>query len=160
MITDPDILKQLMQQGSLLPKEEMLEIAPKKGKLFIGIPKETFFQEKRVALVPEAVSVLVLNGHRVKIESKSGEMANFTDRDYSEAGAEICHDPSEIFKCDIIFKVGPPSEEEIDITNDKTSTDSDVSISIENLMNNSTFKLVVKIIVGCILFLIIFALPT
>jgi hypothetical protein len=49
------------------------------------------------------------------------------------------------------------SEEEIDITNDKSSTDSDVSISIENLMNNSTFQLVIKIIVGCILFLVIFA---
>ena len=115
MKTDPEIIKHLMQQGSLLPKEEMLEIAPKKGKLFIGIPRETFFQERRVALVPEAVQILVLNGHRVKIESKSGEKANFSDRDYSEAGAEICHDPNEIFQCDIIFKVGPPSEDEIDM---------------------------------------------
>jgi hypothetical protein len=49
------------------------------------------------------------------------------------------------------------SEEETDITNDKSSTNSDVSISIENLMNNSTFQLVIKIIVGCILFLLIFA---
>ena len=49
------------------------------------------------------------------------------------------------------------SEEETDITTNKSSTDSDVSISIENLMNNSTFQLVVKILVGCILFLIIFA---
>lgn len=113
MKTDPEIIKHLMQQGSLLPKEEMLEITPKKGKLFIGIPKETVFQERRVALVPEAVQILVLNGHRVKIESKSGEMANYSDRDYSEAGAEICHDPNEIFQCDIIFKVGPPSEDEV-----------------------------------------------
>ena len=113
MKTDPEIIIHLMLQGSLLPKEEMLEIAPKKGKLFIGIPKETVFQERRVALVPEAVQILVLNGHRVKIESKSGEMANYSDRDYSEAGAEICHDPNEIFQCDIIFKVGPPSEDEV-----------------------------------------------
>lgn len=49
------------------------------------------------------------------------------------------------------------SKEETDITTNKTSTDSDVSISIENLMNNSTFKLVIKILVGCILFLVIFA---
>jgi len=131
MITDPEILKHLMQQGSLLPKEEMLEIAPKKGKLFIGIPKETFFQERRVALVPEAVSILVLNGHRVKIESKSGEMANFSDRDYSEAGAEICHDPNEIFKCDIIFKVGPPSEEEIDMMTGNQTLISALQISIQ-----------------------------
>jgi alanine dehydrogenase len=50
MMTDPQILKKLIQQGSLLPKEEMLEIARKKGSLFIGIPKETSFQERRVAL--------------------------------------------------------------------------------------------------------------
>ncbi len=115
MITDPDILKKLIQQGSLLPKEEMLEIARKKGSLFIGIPKEISFQERRVALVPDAVSLLVANGHRVKIESKSGEGSNFTDNEYSEAGAEICANPKEVFECDIIFKVAPPSEEEVDM---------------------------------------------
>ncbi|MFN5032325.1 MAG: alanine dehydrogenase [Flavobacteriia bacterium] len=115
MITDPEILKKLIEQGSLLPKEEMLEIGRKKGSLFIGIPKETSFQERRVALVPVAVSVLVANGHRVRVESKSGELASFSDRDYSEAGAEICYDPREVFECDIIFKVAPPSEEEVEM---------------------------------------------
>ena len=47
MITDPELLKSLMQQGSLMPKEEMLEVPRKKGALFIGIPKETSFQETR-----------------------------------------------------------------------------------------------------------------
>jgi alanine dehydrogenase len=130
MKTDPEILKHLLEQGSLMPQEAMLEIAPKKGKLFIGIPKEIIFQERRVALVPEAVSILVLHGHRVKIESKSGEMANFTDRDYSEAGAEICYDPKEIFECDIIFKVGPPSEEEIDMMKGNQTLVSALQISI------------------------------
>ncbi|NBX79106.1 MAG: alanine dehydrogenase, partial [Flavobacteriales bacterium] len=89
MITDPELLKTLIRQGSLTPQEEMLEVRKKRGSLFIGIPKETSFQERRVALVPEAVSLLVANGHRVKIEVKAGEGANFTDNDYSEAGAEI-----------------------------------------------------------------------
>jgi len=111
MITDPELLKSLMQQGSLMPKEEMLEVPRKKGALFIGIPKETSFQEKRVALVPEAVGLLVANGHRVRIEAKAGEGANFTDNEYSEAGAEICLDRQEIYKCDIICKVAPPSED-------------------------------------------------
>lgn len=131
MKTDPNILKHLMEQGSLLPKEEMLEIAPKKGKLFIGIPKETCFQERRVALVPSAVSVLVANGHRVKVETKSGEGASFSDREYSEAGAEICHDPKEIFECDIIFKVGPPSEEEIDMMGGNQTLISALQISAQ-----------------------------
>lgn len=131
MITDPEILKNLMKEGSLLPKEEMLEIARKKGNLYIGIPKETSFQEKRVALVPEAVSLLVANGHRVKIETKSGELSNFSDTEYSEAGAEICYDRNEIFKCDIIFKVAPPSEEEVDLMPGNQTLISALQISIQ-----------------------------
>lgn len=131
MITDPEVLKQLMHQGSLLPQEEMLEIKRKKGSLYIGIPKETSFQENRVALVPEAVSLLVSNGHRVKIESKSGEGAHFSDRDYSEAGAEICHDVAEIFKCDIIFKVAPPTELEVDLMIGNQTLISALQISVQ-----------------------------
>jgi alanine dehydrogenase len=134
MITDPEILKQLMHHGSLLPQEEMLEIARKKGSLNIGIPKETSFQEKRVALVPEAVSILVLNGHRVKIESNSGQMAHFTDNEYSEAGAEICYDKNEIFKCDIIFKVAPPSEAEVEMMSGNQTLISALQISIQPKM--------------------------
>ncbi|MFZ9587323.1 MAG: alanine dehydrogenase [Crocinitomicaceae bacterium] len=115
MITDPELLKTLIQKGSLLPKEEMLEVRKKKGNLFIGIPKETSFQERRVALVPEAVSLLVSNGHQVLMESKAGEGSNFTDNEYSEAGAQIVHDRKAIYGCDIILKVAPPSEEEVEL---------------------------------------------
>jgi alanine dehydrogenase len=131
MITDPEILRQLMSQGSLLPKEETLEIARKKGNLHIGIPKETSFQERRVSLVPETVALLVANGHRVKIETKAGDGANFTDRDYSEAGAELCYDRQEIFKCDIIFKVAPPSEEEVEMMQGNQTLISALQISIQ-----------------------------
>ncbi|TNE72379.1 MAG: alanine dehydrogenase [Bacteroidetes bacterium] len=131
MITDPELLKHLMQQGSLLPKEEMLEVAKKKGSLYIGIPKETSFQERRVALVPETVSLLVANGHRVKVESKCGEGASFSDRDYSEAGAEICHSPEDIFKCDIVFKVAPPSEDEVEMMSGNQTLISALQISIQ-----------------------------
>lgn len=131
MITDPELLKHLMAQGSLLPKEEMLEIAKKKGSLFIGIPKETSYQERRVALVPETVSVLVANGHRVKVETNAGDGANFTDRDYSEAGAEICHNREDIFKCDIIFKVAPLVDEEVDLLPGGQTVISALQISIQ-----------------------------
>ena len=113
MKTDPELLKKLIQKGSLLPKEEMLEVAQKKGSLFIGIPKETSFQERRVALVPETVSLLVAHGHEVKIESKAGEGANFSDNDYSEAGGEIVYSAKEVYNPDIILKVTPPSNNEI-----------------------------------------------
>ncbi len=131
MITDPEILKKLISQGSLLPKEEMLEISRKKGQLFIGIPKEISFQERRVALVPVAVSVLVANGHRVRVESKSGELSSFSDRDYSEAGAEICCDPKEIFECDIIFKVAPPTEDEVDMMTGNQTLISALQLSVQ-----------------------------
>lgn len=131
MITDPELLKNLMKEGSFLPKEEMLEIVRKKGKLYIGIPKETSFQEKRVSLVPEAVSLLVANGHRVKIESQSGQLSNFSDTEYSEAGAEICYDRAEVFKCDIIFKVAPPSEEEVELMPGNQTLISALQISVQ-----------------------------
>lgn len=131
MKTDPELLKHLMHQGSLLPQEEMLEVANRKGSLNIGIPKEDSFQEKRVALVPEAVSLLVSNGHRVKIETKSGEGAKFTDTEYSEAGAEICYNKEEVFKCDIIFKVTPPTEKEIDMMPGNQTLISALQISIQ-----------------------------
>jgi alanine dehydrogenase len=131
MKTDPELLKKLIQKGSLLPKEEMLEVAQKKGNLFIGIPKETSFQERRVALVPETVSLLVAHGHEVKIESNAGVGANFSDNDYSEAGAQICKSKKEIYQCDIVFKVSPPSDEEVDLMPGNQTFISALQISIQ-----------------------------
>ncbi|MGB3606929.1 MAG: alanine dehydrogenase [Psychroserpens sp.] len=107
-------------RAQLLPQEEMLEIYKKKGELFIGIPKETHFQEKRVCLTPDAVSALVSNGHRVMMESGAGEGANFKDKTYSEAGAEITKDTSKVFSCPILLKVEPPSFDEIKLINPQT----------------------------------------
>ncbi|HIP36479.1 MAG TPA: alanine dehydrogenase [Crocinitomix sp.] len=115
MITDPETLKSLMKEGSLLPQEEMLAINKKKGSLTIGIPKETSYQENRVALIPESVQLLVNNGHQVLVESNAGLKSNFTDKDYSEAGAQICYNTSEIFKSNIILKVAPVKQKEIDM---------------------------------------------
>jgi alanine dehydrogenase len=107
-----DLIKHLTESG-LMPKEEMLEVRKSERNLFIGIPKETALQENRVALVPDSVGLLVNNGHRVLVESNSGEAANFTDKDYSEAGAEIVHDSKELYKANIIIKVAPPTLAEI-----------------------------------------------
>ncbi|WP_370476207.1 alanine dehydrogenase [Tamlana flava] len=104
----------------LLPQEETLEVFKKKGELFIGIPKETAFQEKRVCLTPDAVYALVSNGHRVLMESGAGEGANFSDRDYSEAGAEITKDTAKVFSCPMILKVEPPSLEQVKLINPQT----------------------------------------
>lgn len=94
--------------------EETLDIKPKGVELFIGIPKETSFQENRIALTPDAVSVLVANGHRVVMETKAGEGASYTDKDYSEAGAKIASSKKEVFECDILVKSAPVCENEIE----------------------------------------------
>lgn len=98
---------------SYVPLEETLEIAPKKKKLFIGIPKETSFQENRIALTPEAVSVLVNNGHRVMVEHNAGVGSFYFDTDYSEAGAHIVYEREEVFKANTIIKSAPISEDDI-----------------------------------------------
>jgi alanine dehydrogenase len=95
--------------------EETLDIKPKKEALFIGIPKEDSFNENRIALTPDAVSVIVANGHEVCIETNAGKGANYTDNDYSEAGARICYDKKQVFEADIIVKSAPVSLEECEL---------------------------------------------
>lgn len=98
-----------------LPQEEMLEIGKKAQKLVIGIPKENKKYESRVGLTPEAVEILVNNGHEVLIEKGAGKAANYTDTNYSENGAQIIHAKSDVFQCDIILKIAPPTIEEIEL---------------------------------------------
>jgi alanine dehydrogenase len=95
--------------------EETLDIKPKGTKLFIGMPKETSFNENRIALSPESVGVLVANGHRVLIETKAGLGASYTDKDYSEAGAEIAYDKKAVFTCDVLVKSAPVSESDCEL---------------------------------------------
>ena len=104
----------------LLPQAEMLEIKKQKGELFIGLPKETYLGEKRVCLTPDAVTALTSHGHRIVVETGAGDGANYTDKEYSEAGAKISYDLKEAFKCNIVLKVAPPTEKEIEYINPQT----------------------------------------
>ncbi|WP_396148899.1 alanine dehydrogenase [Flavobacterium sp.] len=101
----------------LLPQEEKLEIGKHKSELFIGIPKETSYQERRICLTPDAVSSLVSHGHRVMIESDAGKNASFSDKEYADAGAEVTQDTKKVFSCPILLKVEPPTLEEIEMMN-------------------------------------------
>ncbi|RKS52970.1 alanine dehydrogenase [Gillisia mitskevichiae] len=105
----------------LIPQEETLEIYKHKGELFIGIPKETSYQEKRVCLTPDAVAAITAHGHRVIIESNAGKWARFSDKDYSDAGAEVTKDTKKVFSCPTILKVEPPSSEELEMINSQTT---------------------------------------
>ncbi len=93
--------------------EETLDVKPKVSRLNIGIPKEVAFQENRIALTPDAVSVLISNGHEVVIEHNAGEAAHFRDKDYAEAGAKIVYDRAEVLKAPILVKSAPVIEEDL-----------------------------------------------
>jgi alanine dehydrogenase len=98
-----------------MPQEEMLEIGKKKQKLVIGIPKENRKYESRIALTPEAVEILVNNGHEIVIEKGAGDGANYSDTDYSECGGLIVDRKEEIYQSDIILKIASPTLEEIEL---------------------------------------------
>ncbi|MBC7846179.1 MAG: alanine dehydrogenase [Flavobacterium sp.] len=101
----------------LLPQEEKLEITRHKSELFIGVPKETSFQERRICLTPDAVNSLTYQGHRVMIEAGAGESSSYSDKEYANAGAEITSDTKKVFGCPIILKVEPASLAEIEMIN-------------------------------------------
>jgi NAD(P) transhydrogenase subunit alpha len=82
--------------------------------MLIGIPKERFSGEKRVATTPEAAQQLQKLGYDVAIESGAGEAAKFRDSDYESANVCIIDDLKTLYaKADIILKVREPVEEEI-----------------------------------------------
>lgn len=108
-------LSDIAKQAMLQPQEAMLEVKNKKNNLFIGIPKETSFQENRIALTPLSVGLLIQNGHEVVIEAGAGLAANFNDNHYSEQGARIVYDKKEVYKADIIIKIAPPTDDEVEM---------------------------------------------
>ena len=103
----------LAQEQSLYPQEAPAKISKKHQSLQIGVPREVADQERRVPLKPSSVGVLVANGHEVVVESKAGESANFSDKEYSEVGAKIVYSPQEVFESRTVLKVEPPTIEEI-----------------------------------------------
>lgn len=113
----------------LLPREEILETNRQKTNLTIGVPRETSFQECRIPLVPQAVGLLIANGHTVLIESDAGKEAHFRNEEYSEVGARILYSNEELFKADIIIKVAPPSVDEIDLLKSRQTLISSLHLS-------------------------------
>lgn len=115
----------------LIPQEEKLEISRKKSDLLIGIPKETSFQERRICLTPDSVYNIVNQGHRVVIESGAGELSNYSDIDYSKAGAEVTQDTQKVLGCPIIVKMEPPTLEELNFINISTTIISAIQLKIQ-----------------------------
>ncbi len=108
-------IPKIFSEAQYMTQPETLQKQQKTGSLFVGIPTESTMQEQRVALVPSSVATLVANGFRVVVETEAGRKSNFTDLQYSEAGAEIAHSREEVFGTDILIKAAPPTLEEIEL---------------------------------------------
>ncbi len=103
-----------MGNSAFMPKEEHLETAVRFRRISIGLPCDTKDEEKRIALTPEAVNMLVESGNEVILQKGAGNGANYVDKDYSENGAIVTDSPARVFSSDVIMKVAPFTEKEAD----------------------------------------------
>lgn len=94
---------------------QVIKVNPRNHSMNIGIPKEVTFQENRVPLTPSAVQYFTSNGHKITIEAGAGRNANFSDNQYSESGAHIVYSNKEVYECDIILKIDPPTRKEVEM---------------------------------------------
>ncbi len=123
--------KPLISSGfSFETQEETLDIKPSSARLTIGIPKETVLQENRISLIPEAINVLVNNGHEVTVETKAGEGSKYNDADFSEAGAQIAHNKKEVYKAPVLIKSAPVMDEDIPFVQLNQTIISPINISM------------------------------
>jgi NAD(P) transhydrogenase subunit alpha len=84
--------------------------------LKIGVPKEVFAGERRVALTPEVAEKMRKLGFQLMIESGAGALADFSDADYQSAGVEVLGTASDVWaKSDIVLKVRAPEMAEADL---------------------------------------------
>ncbi len=127
----PDYIR-LSPAERLMPREEMLEVACQPSNLLIGVPKEVSLQENRVSLVPDGVALLCRNRHEVIVEAGAGEAAHFTDHEYSEAGAQVVYSPEDVYKADIILKVGPVNRDEIELLKAKQTIFSAIQVAMQS----------------------------
>ena len=73
--------------------------------MIVGVPKETFPGERRVALVPTALRPLIKAGLEVIVESGAGADAGYPDSAYADKGAKIASSRDEVFGADIVVQV-------------------------------------------------------
>lgn len=115
MTENPSSSLYRLNEQSLMPAEEKLEVRKKGQQITIGIPANTVAEEQCLPLTPQAVELLINCGHLVIVESKAGKKARYSDLEYSEAGAIITKKKGDVFQCDYILKVAPFNSQEIDL---------------------------------------------
>ncbi len=82
--------------------------------MIIAVPKELNAFEKRVALTPNVVQLLIKAGFEIIVEKDAGESSYFDNTDYEKAGAKIISGKEELYgKADIVLKINAPTAGEI-----------------------------------------------
>jgi len=119
----------IKDQRTLFPEECLLREIAKQARLSIGIPKENSSVETRLALTPEGVAIVTEEGHSVYVERGAGEPMQYSDFQYSEAGAFIVDNASEVFSADLVLKIAPPTIEELNMMHDRSAIMSMLQLS-------------------------------
>lgn len=122
-------------------REMLLKVERQNISLSIGIPKENQNVEKRLAITPETTALLVESGYRVIVESDAGLSINYSDRYYSDAGAQIVQSKAEVFQADIILKISPPTTEEVALMKPRGSVFSFLQL---HLLSSATLELMAE----------------
>ncbi|XP_045760567.1 NAD(P) transhydrogenase, mitochondrial-like isoform X2 [Maniola jurtina] len=119
-------------------------------KLSVGVPKEIWQDERRVAVVPAVVSKLVKKGFSVNIEENAGVLANFPNKTYEEAGAKITT-LKDTYQSNIILKVRPLAESEVqNVTEESTLISFFYPAQNQNLIQKLAAKKINAFAMDCI----------
>ncbi len=116
--------------GWYMPQEEMLEIRRKGKKITIGIPSDFSKVESRIPLTPEAVELLVSYGHEIYLEKNAGKASSYSDEEYRKAGALVLENRADVFQCDIILRVSPFDEKDIDMLRGNQTLISNMQLNV------------------------------
>ena len=103
------MIYQPIKTTSFVVREFLLKVNKVHSSLTIGIPKENARFEKRLALTPEAVALLVDAGHKVILEAGAGEQINYSDTYYADSGAIVVDSRAQVFEANLIVKTSPPT---------------------------------------------------
>ena len=104
---------ELLSQQGIMPMEAMSWTKQNAKSIQIGLPKESSSHENRISLSPQAVQLLVANGHEISMERGAADRAGFSDSDYILAGASVTDQTQEVWQCGLVLKLNAPSLQEI-----------------------------------------------
>lgn len=131
----------------VFPEECLLREIKNRKNLTIGIPKENQATETRLILTPEAVQIIVEEGHEVLLETGAGLGMDYTDLRYTEAGATIVENADDAFSADIVLKVAPPTPAEVALMNNKATLFSMLQLS---LFSKESIQLMMQKKITCV----------